>query len=40
MEELETDFVIVDGVVVPESVLRWEGWGRCDGVGGADQPRY
>jgi hypothetical protein len=34
MKELETDFVIVDGVVVPESAMRREGWGRCDGLGG------
>jgi hypothetical protein len=29
MEELETDFVIVDGVVVPESALIREGSERC-----------
>jgi hypothetical protein len=34
MEVLETDFVIVDGVVVPESAMRREGWERGGGVGG------
>jgi hypothetical protein len=31
MQQLETDFVIVDGVVVPELVMRREGWARGDG---------
>lgn len=30
MEEFETDSVIVDGVVVPESAVRREGWERFD----------
>jgi hypothetical protein len=38
MQELETDFVVVDGVVVPESALIREGWERCDGWV-AGQPR-
>jgi hypothetical protein len=35
MQEIETDFVIVDGVVVPESAMRREGWERC-GESGED----
>jgi hypothetical protein len=31
MHDLETDFVIVDDIVVPESALIGEGWERCYG---------
>jgi hypothetical protein len=33
MQELGTDFVIINGVVVPEPALRREGWERGGGVG-------
>jgi hypothetical protein len=39
MQERETDFVVVDGIMVPESAFRREGWERRDGLGRSGEGR-